>query len=387
MKKPAPQCLVRLPSGVSKVIDSQCRATIGVVSNPNHGVRKLRKAGQSRWLGKHPIVRGVAMNPVDHPHGGGEGRTNGGRPSVSPWGPTKAGFQTVVGKHRNSFMPRRYIWKEGSLDKRIHSRISFFVESSTNEKKSLVKAKKRLTHFIREANDHRFTRTTKTTISLFPFFGATFFFLRDWVGVSNNQIEDAREQLLGKLRIKLRNLISKVEFIEKLIDLCRIGELRKGIEMMIEFILRNRKIPYGYNSYLNKVQKMRSFLSNEKRTHTILELVKIKSVYQSVSPIAQDISFQPRKKKKSFRSIFSQIVKDIQLVLTKGVEGIRICCSGRLKAAEIAKTECEKYRKTSRNVFPQKIDYALAEVVTRYGISGVIVLISYSQKNEGRAIS
>ncbi|ERM96666.1 hypothetical protein AMTR_s00001p00272590 [Amborella trichopoda] len=277
--------------------------------------------------------------------------------------------------------------QEGSLDKRIHSRISFFVESSTNEKKSLVKAKKRLTHFIREANDHRFTRTTKTTISLFPFFGATFFFLRDWVGVSNNQIEDAREQLLGKLRIKLRNLISKVEFIEKLIDLCRIGELRKGIEMMIEFILRNRKIPYGYNSYLNKVQKMRSFLSNEKRTHTILELVKIKSVYQSVSPIAQDISFQPRKKKKSFRSIFSQIVKDIQLVLTKGVEGIRICCSGRLKAAEIAKTECEKYRKTSRNVFPQKIDYALAEVVTRYGISGVIVLISYSQKNEGRAIS
>jgi ribosomal protein L2 len=89
---------VRLPSGVEKLIDSRCRATIGIVSNPNHGARKLRKAGQSRWLGRRPIVRGVAMNPVDHPHGGGEGRTKGGRPSVSPWGkPTKAGFRAVVG--------------------------------------------------------------------------------------------------------------------------------------------------------------------------------------------------------------------------------------------------------------------------------------------------
>nr|UXD79038.1 ribosomal protein L2 [Schisandra repanda] len=102
MKEPALQCLVRLPSGVEKLIDSRCRATIGQVSNPNHGARKLRKAGQSRWLGRRPIVRGVAMNPVDHPHGGGEGRTKGGRPSVSPWGkPTKAGFRAVVGKRRN----------------------------------------------------------------------------------------------------------------------------------------------------------------------------------------------------------------------------------------------------------------------------------------------
>ena len=84
MREPAPQCLVRLPSGVEKLMDSRCRATIGKVSNPNHGARKLRKAGQSRWLGRRPIVRGVAMNPVDHPHGGGEGRTKGGRPSVSP---------------------------------------------------------------------------------------------------------------------------------------------------------------------------------------------------------------------------------------------------------------------------------------------------------------
>nr|QIA60261.1 ribosomal protein L2 [Ptychanthus striatus] len=97
-----PQCIVRLPSGVDKLIDSRCRATIGIVSNLNHGRHKLNKAGQSRWLGRRPIVRGVAMNPVDHPHGGGEGRTKGGRPSVSPWGkPTKGGFKTVVRKLRN----------------------------------------------------------------------------------------------------------------------------------------------------------------------------------------------------------------------------------------------------------------------------------------------
>nr|WHW96883.1 ribosomal protein L2 [Aneura pinguis] len=97
-----PQCIVRLPSGVDKLIDSRCRATIGIVSNPNHGRHKLNKAGRSRWLGRRPIVRGVAMNPVDHPHGGGEGRTKGGRPSVSPWGkPTKGGFKTVVRKRRN----------------------------------------------------------------------------------------------------------------------------------------------------------------------------------------------------------------------------------------------------------------------------------------------
>uniref|UniRef100_A0A0D6QRS0 60S ribosomal protein L2, mitochondrial n=1 Tax=Araucaria cunninghamii TaxID=56994 RepID=A0A0D6QRS0_ARACU len=95
IKKNEQQCLVRLPSGAEKVLDSRCRATIGTVSNPNHGARKLRKAGQSRWLGRRPVVRGVAMNPVDHPHGGGEGRTKGGRPSVTPWGkPTKAGYKT-----------------------------------------------------------------------------------------------------------------------------------------------------------------------------------------------------------------------------------------------------------------------------------------------------
>ena len=280
-----------------------------------------------------------------------------------------------------------------SLDKRIRSRIAFFVESLTSDKKCLAESKKRLTHFIRQANDLRFAGTTKTTISLFPFFGATFFLLRDRVGVYNNLFfEDAREQLLGQLRIKCWNLMGKdkvMELIDKFINLGGIGELIKGIEMMIEIILRNRRIPYayGYNSYLNEVKKMRSFLSNRTNTNTLIESVKIKSVYQSASPIAQDISFQLRNKTRSFRSIFSKIVKDIPLVMNKGVEGIRICCSGRLEGAEIARTECGKYGKTSRNVFNQKIDYAPAEVSTRYGISGVKVWISYSQKKGVRAIS
>nr|UKG21138.1 ribosomal protein S3 [Mangifera sylvatica] len=278
-----------------------------------------------------------------------------------------------------------------SLDKRIRSRIAFFVESLTSDKKCLAESKKRLTHFIRQANDLRFAGTTKTTISLFPFFGATFFFLRDGVGVYNNLFfEDAREQLLGQLRIKCWNLMGKdkvMELIDKFINLGGIGELIKGIEMMIEIILRNRRIPYGYNSYLNEVKKMRSLLSNRTKTNTLIESVKIKSVYQSASPIAQDISFQLRNKTRSFRSIFSKIVKDIPLVMNKGVEGIRICCSGRLEGAEIARTECGKYGKTSRNVFNQKIDYAPAEVSTRYGISGVKVWISYSKKKGVRAIS
>jgi len=279
--------------------------------------------------------------------------------------------------------------KEGSLDKRIRSRIAFFVESSTCDKKCLAQAKKRLIHFIRLANDLRFAGTTKTTISLFPFFGATFLFLRD--GVYNNLFfEYAREQLLGQLRIKCWNLMGKdkvIELIDKFIDLGGIGEFVKGIEMMIEIILRNRIIPYGYNSYLNEVQKMRSFLSERTNAETLIESVKIKSVYQSASLIAQDISFQLRNNQISFRSIFSKIVKDIPIIMPKGVEGIRICCSGRLGGAEIARTECGKYGKTSCNVFNQKLDYASAEVSTRYGILGVKVWISYSQNKRGRAIS
>ena len=79
-------CTIRLPSGQQQLLDLRCRATIGCVSNIEHRARMLTKAGQSRWLGFRPVVRGVAMNPIDHPHGGGAGRTKGGRPSVSPWG-------------------------------------------------------------------------------------------------------------------------------------------------------------------------------------------------------------------------------------------------------------------------------------------------------------
>jgi ribosomal protein L2 len=94
-RKETKQTIIRLPSGMLKLLDSRCRATIGTVSNSSHSIIKLKKAGQNRWLGRRPIVRGVAMNPIDHPHGGGEGRTKGGRPSVSPWGkPTKGGFKT-----------------------------------------------------------------------------------------------------------------------------------------------------------------------------------------------------------------------------------------------------------------------------------------------------
>lgn len=81
---------LRLPSGEVRRVHLNCRATVGQVGNEEHGNVRLGKAGRSRWLGKRPSVRGVAMNPVDHPHGGGEGRTSGGRHPVSPWGvPTK----------------------------------------------------------------------------------------------------------------------------------------------------------------------------------------------------------------------------------------------------------------------------------------------------------
>ncbi len=102
------QSVVRLPSGILKQLDSQCRATIGIVSNSSHNTIKLTKAGQNRWLGKRPTVRGVAMNPIDHPHGGGEGRSKGGRPSVSPWGkPTKGGFKTVIRKRATGVLQLR----------------------------------------------------------------------------------------------------------------------------------------------------------------------------------------------------------------------------------------------------------------------------------------
>ncbi|MCA4775261.1 50S ribosomal protein L2 [Wolbachia endosymbiont of Mansonella ozzardi] len=92
--------LLRLRSGQVRLVLSSCKATIGVMSNPNRKNRKLGKAGRSRWLGVRPAVRGVAMNPVDHPHGGGEGKTSGGRHPVTPWGIATKGKKT---RKRNKF--------------------------------------------------------------------------------------------------------------------------------------------------------------------------------------------------------------------------------------------------------------------------------------------
>jgi large subunit ribosomal protein L2 len=98
---------LRLPSGEMRLVHLNCRATIGQVGNEEHGNIKLGKAGRSRWLGRRPKVRGVAMNPVDHPHGGGEGRTSGGRHPVSPWGMPTKGKRTRKNRRTDRFIVRR----------------------------------------------------------------------------------------------------------------------------------------------------------------------------------------------------------------------------------------------------------------------------------------
>jgi large subunit ribosomal protein L2 len=85
---------LRLPSGEVRLVHLDCKATIGVVGNADHGNISIGKAGRSRWLGRRPRVRGVAMNPIDHPHGGGEGKTSGGRHPVTPWGVPTKGYKT-----------------------------------------------------------------------------------------------------------------------------------------------------------------------------------------------------------------------------------------------------------------------------------------------------
>lgn len=97
---------LRLRSGEMRKIHCDCRATLGEVSNTEHNLRKLGKAGAQRWRGVRPTVRGVAMNPVDHPHGGGEGRTSGGRHPVSPWGVPTKGKKTRSNKRTDKFIVR-----------------------------------------------------------------------------------------------------------------------------------------------------------------------------------------------------------------------------------------------------------------------------------------
>ncbi len=98
---------LRLRSGEVRKVSMNCRATIGEVSNSEHSLQKLGKAGASRWRGVRPTVRGVAMNPIDHPHGGGEGKTSGGRHPVSPWGTPTKGYKTRSNKRTNKFIVRR----------------------------------------------------------------------------------------------------------------------------------------------------------------------------------------------------------------------------------------------------------------------------------------
>jgi large subunit ribosomal protein L2 len=99
--------VVRLASGEQRLLREECVATVGSVGNKEHQNRKLGKAGISRHLGRRPHVRGVAMNPVDHPHGGGEGKTSGGRPSVTPWGRPTKGYRTRKNKRTDGMRVAR----------------------------------------------------------------------------------------------------------------------------------------------------------------------------------------------------------------------------------------------------------------------------------------
>jgi len=98
---------LRLPSGEIRRVSVDCMATIGQVGNVEHENISVGKAGRTRWKGRRPTVRGVAMNPVDHPHGGGEGKTSGGRNPVTPWGQPTRGYKTRNNKRTDQFIVRR----------------------------------------------------------------------------------------------------------------------------------------------------------------------------------------------------------------------------------------------------------------------------------------
>ena len=105
--------ILRLNSGEQRRVHGSCLATVGAVSNQDHGNTSIGKAGRSRWLGRRPVNRGVTMNPVDHPHGGGEGRTSGGRHPVSPWGKPTKGKKTRSNKSTDKFIVRSRHLKKG----------------------------------------------------------------------------------------------------------------------------------------------------------------------------------------------------------------------------------------------------------------------------------
>jgi large subunit ribosomal protein L2 len=107
LAKEAGYAQIKLPSGETRMVNLNCYATIGQVGNLNHENVSIGKAGRSRWLGKRPTVRGVVMNPIDHPHGGGEGKTSGGRHPVSPWGVPTKGYKTRNNKRTQRFIIKR----------------------------------------------------------------------------------------------------------------------------------------------------------------------------------------------------------------------------------------------------------------------------------------
>ncbi|MBO1075950.1 50S ribosomal protein L2 [Roseomonas marmotae] len=105
--KDAGYAQIKLMSGELRLVRGECIAAIGAVSNPDNQNQQLGKAGRSRWLGRKPHQRGVVMNPVDHPHGGGEGRTSGGRHPVTPWGKPTKGYKTRTNKRTDKLIVRR----------------------------------------------------------------------------------------------------------------------------------------------------------------------------------------------------------------------------------------------------------------------------------------
>ena len=107
LAKEAGYAQIKVPSGEVRMVHLDCYATIGQVGNLDHENISIGKAGRSRWLGKRPTVRGVAMNPIDHPHGGGEGKTSGGRHPVSPWGMPTKGYKTRNNKRTERFLIKR----------------------------------------------------------------------------------------------------------------------------------------------------------------------------------------------------------------------------------------------------------------------------------------
>ncbi|WP_426958294.1 50S ribosomal protein L2 [Muricoccus radiodurans] len=111
--KDAGYAQVKLMSGEVRLLRAECLASIGAVSNPDNSNQQLGKAGRKRWMGFRPHNRGVVMNPVDHPHGGGEGRTSGGRHPVTPWGKPTKGYKTRVNKRTDRLIVRRRTAKKG----------------------------------------------------------------------------------------------------------------------------------------------------------------------------------------------------------------------------------------------------------------------------------